>query len=86
MKNPMGMMSMLGLMTASLLLNPTGSHMTQEDRDERQRLLDLKREPETEVERAKRLGLKRWDFQGVVVYAATRKKALKLAEKIRNKN
>lgn len=36
--------------------------------------------PETDAEKAKRLGLKEWNINGKIVYAATKKKALKLAE------
>ncbi len=36
---------------------------------------------ETESERAKRLGLKEWNLNGKIVYAATKKKALRLSKK-----
>ena len=39
------------------------------------------KEPETEKERAKRLGLKEWKIDGKIVYSATKKKAMKLATK-----
>ena len=44
---------------------------------------DLK-EPETEKERAIRLGLKEWNINGKIVYSATKKKAIKLS--LKNKN
>lgn len=34
--------------------------------------------PETEAQKAQRRGLKQWEFEGEIVYAATRKKAFKL--------
>lgn len=37
-----------------------------------------KPELETEAEKAQRRGLKQWEFEGEIVYAATRKKAFKL--------
>ena len=37
-----------------------------------------KPEPETAAEKAQRRGLKQWEFKGDVVYAATKKKAIKL--------
>lgn len=37
-------------------------------------------EPETEKEKAKRFGLKEWHINGKTVYAATKRKAEKLAQ------
>ena len=39
--------------------------------------------PETEQERAKRLGLKEWNINGKIVYSATKKKAQKLANNLK---
>jgi hypothetical protein len=39
------------------------------------------KQPETEEEKAKRLGLKKWDFNGIVIFAATKSKAKKLLNK-----
>lgn len=43
-----------------------------------------KPKPETESERAKRLGLKEWNIDGKVVYAATKKKALRIVKEKEN--
>lgn len=84
MKNPMGMLGIIGsILGAGMLTNPCGVNFSDEERAQRQRDLDESRTPETEYERAKRLGLKVWDFDGVVVYAATKKKALKLLNNLK---
>lgn len=77
-KNPMRMLSILGAMAAvsSLMHEAEGPPRPNRTPNEDKKSL------ETEQEKAQRLGLRQWDFQGTIVYAATRKAALKKLKKI----
>ena len=81
----MRMLSILGMITAVSSLaheaegHPRLNRIPDEDRKSN------KKSFETEKEKAQRLGLKQWDFQGTIVYAATRKAALKKFEKLQQR-
>ena len=62
-----------------------GAIYAQNDKMYREKYINepIEKEPETEQERAKRLGLKEWNINGKIVYSATKKKAQKLANNLK---
>lgn len=53
--------------------------LSTKDKEERERAMKKVKEPKTKEQEARAIGLKEWNINGKIVYAATKKKAYKLA-------